>query len=139
SDAGRGARWFMVVMALLCLLYLYGLTREIAEPWVGRHDWNGAFFSQLARNFLRYPFDIHHGMPIVAAGEAVPALDARSVYDTQAAALVWLVAGVFQAFGATEWVARLVPITFSLAAYGLLLWLITTAWGPWTAAMAGLF
>src|SRR5690606_8462102 len=97
------------------------------------------FFSQLARNFLRYPFDIHHGMPIVAAGEAVPPPDARSLYATHPPALVWLVAGVFQAFGATEWVARLVPITFSLAAFGLLLWLITTAWGPWTAAMAGLF
>ena len=55
---------FVAAIALLCGMYAYGLTRDINEPWVGWHDWNGAFFSQLARNFLRYPFDVHRGMPI---------------------------------------------------------------------------
>lgn len=128
-----------MAIALLVGIYAYGLTREINEPWVGLHDWNGAFFSQLARNFLRYPIDVHHGMPIVAAGRDVPPVDERSIYATHPPGIVWLVAGAFQVFGESEWAARLVPIVFSLATFAMLLWLIAAAYDGMTALFAGLF
>lgn len=132
-------RRFVVWACLLAGAYGLGLTRDIAEPWYGVHDWNGAFFSQLARNFLRYPWSVHHGMPIVAAGAAIPGPEDSSIYATHPPALVWMVAGAFRIFGESEWAARLVPILFSLGTFALLLWLTSKAHGWRVAALAGLF
>ena len=131
----RRARWRYV---LPLAIYLVGLTHQINEPWVGMHDWNGAFFSQLARNFLRYPWEIHHGMPIVAVGEAVPPPAERSIYATHPPGLVWLVALAFRLFGEHEWAARLVPITASVASLGLLMFLVGRRWGGESALVTGL-
>jgi len=60
SEASTGG----TALLLLLMLYAALLTRGITQPWIGLHDWNGAFFSQLARNLLRYPFALHHGMPM---------------------------------------------------------------------------
>lgn len=132
-------RRFLVVGLLLTAIYGYGLTRDVSEPWHGVHDWNGAFFSQLARNFLRYPWSVHHGMPIVAAGAATPGPEDSSIYATHPPALVWLVAGSFRIFGESEWAARLVPIVFSLMTFVLFLWLAARAYDMWIAMLAGLF
>lgn len=125
-------------LLLLLVLYATGLTHAVSRPWTGMHDWNGAFFSQLARNFLRYPMDLHHGMPIVAVGEAVPPPEERSIYATHPPGLVWLVAGTFALLGEAEWVARLVPILASLGTLALFVTLVHRAWGRFTATLAGL-
>lgn len=139
AASGRGvSRSVGAWTVLLLLLYSAGLTRDLSAPWVGMHDWNGAFFSQLARNFLRYPVSVHHGMPIVAAGESVPPVEERSIYATHPPGLVWLVAVVFKVFGESEAVARLVPILASLGALALLIWLVSRAYGSATAILAGL-
>ena len=101
-------------------------------------DRNGAFFSQLARNLLRYPPEIHGGMPLVAVGEAVPPPEERSIYATHPAGLVWLVAGSFGLFGETEWAARLVPIVCSLGTLLLLVRLVERCHGGDTAWLTGL-
>lgn len=131
-----GVRRLLFLLPLI--IYGVGLTHEIAEPWIGLHDWNGAFFSQLARNFLRYPWEIHHGMPIVAVGDAVPSPQERSIYATHPPGLVWLVAGAFQLFGEHEWAARLVPIAASLGSLALLMWIVARGWGRAMALRAGL-
>ena len=137
--SGRGAvRSVGVWLVLLLLVYSAGLSRDLSAPWAGMHDWNGAFFSQLARNFLRYPMSVHRGMPIVAVGESVPPVEERSIYATHPPGLVWLVAGAFKVFGESETVARLVPILASLGALALLVWLVSRAYGSATAILAGL-
>jgi|GEM_PF-1791798 len=136
---GRGVgRSTGVWLVLLLLVYSAGLTRNISAPWAGMHDWNGAFFSQLARNFHRYPMAVHHGMPIVAVGESVPPVEERSIYATHPPGLVWLVAGAFQVLGESEAVARLVPILASLGVLALLVWIVSRAYGSATAILAGL-
>lgn len=132
-------RRFAIWACLLVGVYGLGLTKDFTEPWYGVHDWNGAFFSQLARNFLRYPWSVHHGMPIVAAGATPPGPADSSIYATHPPALVWIVAGAFRVFGESEWAARLVPIVFSLATFVLLLCLTCLAYGRRVAALAGLF
>jgi 4-amino-4-deoxy-L-arabinose transferase-like glycosyltransferase len=102
------------------------------------HDWNGAFFSQLARNLLRYPISVHHGMGVVAVGEAVPPAEERSLYAAHPPALIWLVALAFRLLGEAEWVARLVPILASLGSLALLIWLVKQSLGSETAMLAGL-
>jgi hypothetical protein len=103
------------------------------------HDWNGAFFSQLARNSLRYPISVHRGLPLVAVGQAVPPPDERSIYATHPPGLVWLVALAFWlSDGSAEWAARLVPISFSLGALAVLIWLVRRRLGNQAAICSGL-
>jgi hypothetical protein len=127
-------------LACLAVLLVYGigLTRNFAAPWTGLHDWNGAFFSELARNLLRYPWEIHHGMPIVGVGEQVPPPAERSIYATHPPGLVWLVAVSFSLLGESEWAARLVPIVASLASLLLLVSLVKRRYGSEVAVLAGL-
>lgn len=125
-------------MLLVTAVYAAGLSRALTQPWVGMHDWNGAFFSQLARNFLRYPMSLHHGVPIVAVGQSVPPAAERSIYATHPPGLVWVVAGAFKLLGEAEWVARGVPIAASLGTLWLLIVLIDRGIGRRTALVAGL-
>jgi len=125
-------------IVLILAVYAAGLTRGLEQPWVGLHDWNGAFFSQLARNLLRYPISVHHGMGVVAVGDAVPPPEERSMYAAHPPALIWLVALAFRILGEAEWVARLVPILASLGTLLLLVWLVERSRGSETAILAGL-
>jgi len=130
-------RWPWIVVLLL-IVYSVGLTRDLSEPWWGLQDWNGAFFSQLARNHLRYPWSLHQGMPVVAVGEAVPTVGEYSIYATHPPGLVWLVALAFTLLGESEAVARLVPIAFSLGAFALLLCVVRRGWNATVAVVFGL-
>jgi len=122
---------------LVTLAYAAGMLRQIDRPWTGLHDWNGAFYSQLARNLLRYPWEVHHGMPVAAVGQAVPPPMERSFYATHPPGLVWLLAGVFCFAGDAEWVARLVVILPALASLPILMWILARAAGWTTAITAG--
>lgn len=129
-------RLLLLLYLVPCALYARGLSRDLHEPWIGMHDWNGAFFSQLARNLLRYPFDAHGGMPLVAAGPNAPP-EERSIYATHPPALVWLVAAAFGFSGESEAVARSVPIAASLASLALLMWLVRAGFDDLTALLTG--
>jgi len=126
--------WLVVLLLVVCGA---GLMRDLYEPWCGLQDWNGAFFSQLARNHLRYPWSLHHGMPVVAVGDALPAAGEFSIYATHPPGLVWLVAGAFAMLGESEVVARLVPIVFSIGAFAMLLWVMRRGWGTLVAVVFG--
>ena len=133
---GRGQVWKGAI-AVVLILYAALLTRDIAQPWVGLHDWNGAFYSQLARNLLRYPFEVHHGMPVVAVGLAPPSPEECSIYATHPPGLAWLVAMSFRVFGEQEWSARLVPIVASLGALAILATAVRRRCGQATAVVFG--
>ncbi|HUN80557.1 MAG TPA: glycosyltransferase family 39 protein, partial [Phycisphaerae bacterium] len=124
--------------AAIATLFAIGLTNDLSEPWIGLHDWNGAFYSQLARNLIRYPSEIHHGLGIVAMGAAVPPPEERSIYATHPPGIVWLVAGAFRVLGESEAVARCVPILFSLGTILLLMNVVKRRYGPIIALLTGL-
>lgn len=124
---------------VILLIYALGLFQDISKPWSGLHDWNGAFFSQLARNQARYPWEIHHGMPVVAVGADAPPETERSIYATHPPALVWLVRTAFRLLGESESAARLLPITCSLMTLYLLLHLWKVAHDETHALIAGVF
>lgn len=129
---------FGTCLVLVFVIYATGLSRGLTRPWTGLHDWNGAFFSQLARNLLRYPASVHHGMGVMAMGDQVPPPEERSIYARHPPALVWMVAGAFAIGGEKEWVARLLPIAASLATLVLLVRLLHRRYGMETAVYAGL-
>lgn len=126
-----------ICLALLLLAYAVGLFRQVDEPWIRLHDWNGAFYSQLARNALRYPFEMHHGMPLVAMGANVPPNE-TSIYATHPAGLVWIVAGAFKLLGQSELSARLTAIAASLLALGLFFDMLRRWQGLQIALIGGL-
>ncbi|MFH1416820.1 MAG: glycosyltransferase family 39 protein [Planctomycetota bacterium] len=134
AGGGRFAVWVLVLLSV----YAAGLTHGLSSPWTGMHDWNGAFFSQLGRNLLRYPLNVHHGMGVVAVGDAVPPPEERSIYAAHPPGLVWMVAGSFSVLGESERSARLVAIGSSLGALILLVWLVRVGWGGEAAVLAGL-
>lgn len=124
--------------ALLCAAYAVGLCREISEPWVGLHDWNGAFYSQLARNFARYPWSAHHGMPLVAVGDDAPP-EERCLYATHPAGLVWLLAAGRWILGDGEAAMRLAAIIASLLTLAVWTTMVARREGRLTALLTGLF
>ncbi len=131
-----GSRWFLALAYLFPIVfYTWGLTRDLHEPWIGMHDWNGAFFSQLARNLTRYPFEFHHGMSVVASGPHAPP-EERSIYATHPPGLIWLVGAAFT-LGESEAAARAVPIAASIISLLLLMWLVRRAFDDATAVLAG--
>ncbi|HWL93768.1 MAG TPA: glycosyltransferase family 39 protein [Phycisphaerae bacterium] len=123
---------------LVLTVYAAGLMHGLSRPWTGMHDWNGAFYSQLARNFLRYPAAVHHGMGVIAVGQTTPPPEERSLYANHPPALVWLVAGAFSAAGESEAIARALPILASLLSLWLFMVLIRPTWGSEAAWLAGL-
>lgn len=136
SSAPLHRRRTLLCLALLLTAYAVGLCRQIDEPWIRIHDWNGAFYSQLARNALRYPLDVHHGMPLVAVGENAEPQD-RSIYATHPAGLVWVIAAAFKLFGESEFAARLTAIVASLLSVALLFDLVRRWMGLPMALLAG--
>lgn len=129
--------WRIAVLILL-MVYSAGLVQQIHRPWVGLHDWNGAFYSQLARNVIRYPINEHHGIGWIAVGEQTPPAEERSAYANHPPALVWMVALAFKIGGESEAVARVVPIIASMISLLLLVHLIRESRGMETALLAGL-
>jgi 4-amino-4-deoxy-L-arabinose transferase-like glycosyltransferase len=127
-----------MISGAIVVIFAVGLTNDLSEPWIGLHDWNGAFYSQLARNLLRYPVEVHHGMGVVAMGEGIPPPAERSLYATHPPGVVWLVAGAFEIGGQSEGVARCVPIAFSIGTILLLMQVVRRRYGLAIALLSGL-
>lgn len=136
SDSWPRPRPF-IVLALLTL-YAALLSRDAASPWIGMHDWNGAYYSYLARNMLRYPLEVTRGLPVVEMGPQPPPADEAVRYATHPPGLIWLVSGSFALFGIGEAAARLVPIACSLASLWFLMRITAGTLGRATAMLAGL-
>ena len=88
------------------------------------------------RNALRYPLDVHHGMPLIAVGAETPA-EKRSIYATHPAGLVWIVAGSFTTLGEQEYTARLTAIVASLIALACLYEIVRRWLGRPAALLCG--
>jgi len=136
-DPGSQRKHHAALVIIVALVYGFGLTRDFTEPWIGLHDWNGAFYSQLARNLNRYPFSMHHGMPVVAMGEKTPSPTEKSSYARHPPGLAWVLAGAFKICGESEAVARSVSIVASLGSVILLIHLVSLAHGRVTGLVAG--
>ena len=83
------------------------------EPWVGVHNaWGGAFYGNVARNFLRYGMWTTAFAPVVNSGVVEPSQ--FEVYFHHPVLSMWLTAVSFSMFGIHEWSARLMPLLFSM-------------------------
>lgn len=121
---------------LLCIAAAI-LSIGIKKPFIGLHDWNGAVYSQVARNFLRYGYiKIKFGQ-ILNPGLVTPQ---EFRFTTHYPLLFPIILSFFfKVFGINEWSARLVPISSSILMILYFYKLISFFWDKKTALFACLF
>ena len=110
SDLSPKAFWIAALATLF--LFTWWQSRDIAKPWIGEHDWNGAAWSTAARHLIERPMS-ETRMGVSLDHGSVP-LDPKAFYVHHPPLVVWLMAGAYKAFGVSETVGRLIPIAFSL-------------------------
>ena len=121
-------------MGFLAVMFL----RTIHVPWVEEDNWYGAVYSQAAHNNLRAGVLASGGVPATLYFGPLP-IPKDAFYVHHPTLLPLLVTGAFAVFGEAEWVARLVPVTCSLASVALLWLLVRSFLGRRAAALSALF
>jgi 4-amino-4-deoxy-L-arabinose transferase-like glycosyltransferase len=129
---------FRAVLLLVVVLGLAFRLQNFTAPWVGGHNaWGGAFYGNVARNFLQYGVRETRLAPVVSTGLVDPSR--FEFYYHHPPLTMWLTAAGFAAFGVHEWVARLAPLVFSLLTIVLVAGFARRLFGPSAALLAALF
>jgi dolichyl-phosphate-mannose-protein mannosyltransferase len=113
--------WLLGLVAALGVLS-WGLFRDFTQPWTVNLDFNGACWSQSAHNTLRAGLRATAGVPSAFYFGPLP-IPPSGYYTHHPPLLSMTLAGMFVVLGEHEWVARLLPIAFSLSSL-VLLWLM---------------
>lgn len=110
-------------LSLLVLIWLGAvLCADITRPWISAIDYNGAVWSQSAHNILRAGLIETSGASSGFYFGPLP-IPASGYYLHHPPLLHLAIAALFALLGEHEWVARMVPISCSLASV-VLLWLL---------------
>ena len=110
APGGAAVYWTAVAVAFIAALAIRVVT--FLEPWIGAHNaWGGAFYSNVARNFVRYGLETRLA-PVVNTGMVDPSQ--FEVYYHHPVLSMLLTSVSFRVFGEHEWSARLAPLIFSL-------------------------
>jgi hypothetical protein len=127
----RSLPWQLCAAALLCVLGVV-LCARISHPWTYNDDYNGAFWSQAARNFSRAGILATAGVPapLYFGSPPIPA-DALYVHHPTLLADMMLLDRA--SLGESEWAARALPICFSLLT-ATLLWFFVSICNGWRCA-----
>lgn len=101
-----------VFLFIVLILAFILLSQGINKPFYGHHEWNGVFYSNIARNYLRYGFLKTKFGEVSNYGVVSPK---EFVFHTQHPVLFPILLAVFfKIFGIVEWSARLFAVFFSL-------------------------
>jgi len=100
----------------------WSFSSDFASPWTDQIDGNGACWSQSAHNTLRAGLAVTAGVPSAFYFGTLP-IPPDSYYTHHPPLLSLLLTGMFSVFGEKEWVARMLPVVFSLLDV-VLLWLL---------------
>src|SRR5438093_7130560 len=113
----HGRLGILIALAVLFLISAGVLSYRLTDPWIGHHDYNGAFYSLAARNYLQYGYGGTRFGMVINSDVASPE---QFVYYTHHPPLLpLLVSFSFAVLGLHEWAARVVPVIFSLGSVGL--------------------
>jgi Dolichyl-phosphate-mannose-protein mannosyltransferase len=113
--------WMLGLFVALGVLS-WGLFRNFTGPWIDRIDFNGACWSQSAHNTLRAGLLATAGVPSAFYFGPLP-IPPSGYYAHHPPLLSLTLTGMFAVLGEKEWVARLLPIAFSLVSV-VLLWML---------------
>jgi 4-amino-4-deoxy-L-arabinose transferase-like glycosyltransferase len=124
-DTARSLPWKLCAAALLVLLGVV-LCGRISHPWTYNDDYNGAFWSQAARNLAHAGFLSTAGLPAPLYFGPLPIpTDALYVHHPTLLADVMVLDRAL--LGESEWAARSMPIFFSLLTAALLCLFVSLA------------
>jgi hypothetical protein len=122
QPGARGSRIWIALFAVILIGLGVVLSWEIRRPWIDGLDFNGAVWSQAAHNILRA------GLAETAGGSSgfyfgpLP-IPPWGYYLHHPPLLHLTITVLFAIFGEHEWVARLVPVSCSIAST-VFLWLL---------------
>lgn len=139
ADREKNRQWaFWVAVVLIFIVGLALRSQTFTEAWTAGHvAWGGAFYSNVARNFLRYGYLGTAFAPVVNTGIVDPSQ--FEIYFHHPLLVMWLTSVSFHAFDVHEWSARLFPLIFSLLTMGLVFEFARAAFGKGTALCALVF
>lgn len=127
-NAPQAPTWLsLIILAALVVIAAWLFTYKINRPWIGLHDFNGAVWSNIARNFNRYGFIATKLGQVDNFGPQNP--ESFNFYIHHPPLLPILLALMFRLFGESETVARSLPILFSLGALVLTFLIAKYFWG----------
>lgn len=125
---------------LLIIILIFAsilLSINLDKPFIGHHDWNGVWYSNFARNFVRY------GLIETKFGQVLNYDFVESqnfVYSTHYPPIMPIFIAVsFKVFGIHEWSARIVPLIFSLGTITMVYSLGYKFFNPKVAVLAAAF
>ena len=123
-----------VIILILCA---YLLSLNINKPFIGHHDFNGAYFSQIAKNLISYsPIDTKLGQ-ILGYGNLNTGN--FNYYTHNVPLHPWVVATSFLIFNVGEWQARVVSIIASLFSVIIIYRIALLLFNKFTAYLSILF
>lgn len=126
-----------LIFTLIFILALLLLCQNVKKPFIGHHDFNSAFFSQIARNLTVFPPDQTKLGLLIGSGFRQP--KEFNYYIDNVPLYPWILAIDFKLLGIGELQARGLSALFSLGSL-LLIYLITLRLFSKTAAnLASLF
>jgi 4-amino-4-deoxy-L-arabinose transferase-like glycosyltransferase len=130
----RRVRWSGPAFLLLVAVFSVVCLRGVAAPWHwGHNGYNGAAFSQAARNSIRFGI-VEQAQYHFGAEPPSP----EAIYTHHPLGIhAHLIAG-FLIFGEHEWAARLTPLIYSVAILILLVVAVHRYWDDETAWLTGL-
>ena len=119
SQLSLDERWVKFFLVGILIVFLSLLFWDVTEPWVGHHDYNGAWISSAARNHVEHGF-LKTRFGVVLNNEPSTATNDFSYYTHHPPLVPIMVACFFKIFGISEWAARLVPILCAFGTAGVL-------------------
>lgn len=119
------ARAFGLILALSLLIILPNL-QYISAPFWHHHEFNGVFYSQIAKNYLRYGLLETKGGQVTSSQYQMP--DDRGYHTHHPATYPLLLALSFKIFGISETVARSLSIASTILGFCLLALLVKNKW-----------
>ena len=101
----------LIVILSVGVLTLAVLTIGINKPLNGHHDYNNRFFSQVARNYLKYDLSVTRLGQLISYDTKT---FTKEYYTHHPILLPLTLSGSIFIFGYSPWSVRLVPIIFSI-------------------------
>jgi hypothetical protein len=132
--ASNSRIWWIGLVVAIGLLG-WSFATDFAGPWTDQIDGNGACWSQSAHNTLRAGIVATAGVPS-AFYFGTPPIPPEGFYTHHPPLLSLMLTAMFATLGEAEWVARLLPITFSFGGIALLWLLVKDCTNARTAAFA---
>lgn len=110
-------KYILLISVLLFGLSLFVLTKNINKPFIGIHDWNGARYGLIAKNYLRYGLlQTKFGQSQDATQHPTPG----NFYTHYPPLLPLAITASYAVFGISEAATRLVPILTTSASLVLI-------------------